>query len=249
MVSIKTTAQLDRMRRAGRLTAEARRLAGSLVAPGVTTQSIDRRVREFIESHGAIPSFLNYNGFPASCCISLNDQVIHGIPSSRKLEEGDLVKIDVGAFIGGYHGDCAETFVCGSCDKSAQALVDTVHRCFEAAFAVIRAGARIGDIGHAVQITAESGGCGVVREYIGHGIGERMHESPDVPNYGNAGHGLRLEEGMTIAVEPMINAGGYKVRTLGDRWTVVTADGSLSAHYENTIAITQNGPEILTVCE
>ena len=237
------------MRRAGRITAAARTLAGKLVAPGVTTLQIDTAVRKFIESQGAKPSFLGYGGFPGSACISVNDEVIHGIPAHRKLKEGDIVSVDVGAYIDGFHGDCAGTFPCGQVSEEAMRLIRVTEQSFWAGLKQAYPGKRVSDISHAVQQLAESYGYGVVRDYVGHGVGQKLHEAPEVPNYGPAGHGPRLQAGMVIAVEPMINAGSWEIRVMKDGWTVKTADGSLAAHYENTIAITEHGPEILTVDE
>ena len=235
------------MRRAGRITAQARELAGKLVRPGVTTLEIDTAVRKFIEGQGARPSFLNYNGFPGSACISVNDEIIHGIPGHRKLREGDIVSIDVGAFIDGFHGDCAGTFPCGEVSPEAERLIAVTQQSFWEGMKFARPGCRVSDIGHAVQQYVEANGCTVVREYVGHGVGAKLHEPPEVPNYGSAGHGVRLQPGMTIAVEPMVNAGRAEIRLMKDGWTVKTADGSLSAHYENSILITDGEvPEILT---
>ena len=249
MISIKSPSEIEKMRAAGRLTAQARALAGSLIRPGVTTGEIDRAVRKFIQSHGAKPSFLGYGGFPASTCISVNEVVIHGIPGSRKLKEGDVVSVDVGAFLDGFHGDCAATFLCGEVSPEARKLVEVTRQSFFEGIKYARAGNRVSDIGHAVQQYVESFGYGVVREFVGHGVGRKMHEPPEVPNYGAAGHGARLQPGMVIAVEPMVCAGDWHVKVLKDDWTTVSADGSLAAHYENTILITDGDPEILTVDE
>ena len=237
------------MRRAGRLTAQARALAGSLIRPGVTTHEIDRAVRRFIESPGAKPSFLGYCGFPASTCISVNEVVIHGIPDQRKLKEGDIVSVDVGAYIGGFHGDCAATYPCGEVSEEAMRLIQVTQQSFWEGIQKARKGGRVSDIGHAVQVYVESNGFSVVRDFVGHGVGARMHEPPEVRNFGPAGHGPRLQPGMTIAVEPMVCAGGWQVENREGNWTTVTQDGSLAAHYENTILITEDGPEILTVTE
>ena len=237
------------MRRAGRLTAQARALAGSLIRPGITTHEIDRAVRRFIESHGAKPSFLGYCGFPASTCISVNEVVIHGIPDQRKLKEGDIVSVDVGAYIGGFHGDCAATYPCGEVSEEAMRLIQVTQQSFWEGIQKARKGGRVSDIGHAVQVYVESNGFSVVRDFVGHGVGARMHEPPEVRNFGPAGHGPRLQPGMTIAVEPMVCAGGWQVENREGNWTTVTQDGSLAAHYENTILITEDGPEILTVTE
>ena len=221
-------------------------MAGEAIRPGMTTAELDRRIRSFIEQNGAKPSFLNYNGFPASACVSVNDEVIHGIPGARVLLEGDIVKVDVGAYFHGFHGDCANTFPVGDVSEEAMRLIDVTRQSFFEGIKNIKDSSRVGDIGAAIQSFAEQNGYSVVRDYIGHGVGEHLHEEPDVPNYGRAGHGPRLYRGMTIAVEPMICQGGYKVRTLDNDWTVVTSDGKLSAHYENTVLITDTGVEILT---
>nr|WP_279233776.1 MULTISPECIES: type I methionyl aminopeptidase [Oscillospiraceae] len=244
---MKSPREVEHMRRAGRITAQARELAGKLVRPGVTTLEIDTAVRKFIEGQGARPSFLNYNGFPGSACISVNDEIIHGIPGHRKLREGDIVSIDVGAFIDGFHGDCAGTFPCGEVSPEAERLIAVTQQSFWEGMKFARPGCRVSDISHAVQQYVEANGCTVVREYVGHGVGAKLHEPPEVPNYGSAGHGVRLQPGMTIAVEPMVNAGRAEIRLMKDGWTVKTADGSLSAHYENSILITDGEvPEILT---
>jgi methionyl aminopeptidase len=249
MISIKSPREIEHMRRAGRITAQARALAGRLVKPGVTTLEIDQAVRKFIKGQGATPSFLNYNGFPGSACISVNDEVIHGIPGSRELKEGDIVSVDVGAFFEGFHGDCAATFPCGQISPEAENLIRVTRQSFFEGIHFARKGQRISDISHAVQQYAEANGCSLVRDYVGHGVGRKLHEAPEVPNFGPAGHGARLLPGMTIAVEPMVNQGTWEVRVLKNGWTVKTVDGALAAHYENTILITDGEPEILTVCE
>ena len=249
MISLKSPREIEAMRRAGRITAQARALAGSMVAPGVTTLEIDKAVRRFIESQGAKPSFLGYSGFPGSACISVNEEVIHGIPGPRVLKEGDIVSIDVGAFIGGFHGDCAATYACGQISDEAKKLIEVTQQSFWEGIKFARPGQRVSDISHAVQQYVESHGCSVVRDFIGHGVGAKLHEAPEVPNFGPAGHGPRLLPGMTIAVEPMVNAGDWRVKVLKDGWTTVSLDGSLTAHYENTILITEDGPEVLTVTE
>ena len=249
MISLKSPREIECMRRAGRLTAQARALAGSLVRPGVTTHEIDTAVRKFIESHGAKPSFLGYGGFKGSACISINEEVIHGIPGPRKLKEGDIVSVDVGAYLDGFHGDCAATFPCGEVSPEAMELIRVTEQSFWEGIKLARAGNRVFDISHAVQQYVESHGCSVVRDFVGHGVGAKLHEAPEVPNFGPAGHGPRLQPGMTIAVEPMVCAGDWQVKVLPDQWTTVSLDGSLTAHYENTILITEDGPEILTVTE
>lgn len=247
MIQLKNQSQISIMREAGRITGEALLLAGEAVRPGITTAHLDELIRHHIEKRGATPSFLCYGGFPASACISLNEQVIHGIPSPKVvLKEGDIVKIDVGAFYKGYHGDAARTFAVGKISDEAARLIDITEKCFWKGIEQIRPDARIGDLGHAIETLATEAGYGVVRRYVGHGVGQKLHESPDVPNYGTAGRGVRFCLGMTIAVEPMICVGSGEVDELSDGWTVVTAERSLSAHYENTVALTENGVEILT---
>ena len=249
MISMKSPREIEAMRKAGRLTAQARALAGSMVRPGVTTHEIDTAVRRFIESHGAKPSFLGYGGFPGSACISVNDVVIHGIPGPLKLKEGDIVSVDVGAYVDGFHGDCAATYPCGEVSPEAMKLIQVTQQSFWEGIKMARTGMRVSDIGHAVQTYVEGYGFSVVRDFVGHGVGARLHEAPEVRNFGPAGHGPRLQPGMTLAVEPMVCAGGWQVKVLSDKWTTVTQDGSLAAHYENTILITDGEPEILTVTE
>ena len=252
MISLKSAKAIEGMRRAGQITAGARALAGSMVRPGVTTLEIDRAVKKFIRSHGAVPSFLNFPGppgvkpFPGSACISVNDEVIHGIPSNQKLKEGDIVSVDVGAYIGGYHGDCAGTFPCGKVSEEAARLIAVTEQSFWEGMKFARFGYRVSDISHAIQEYVEANGFSIVRDYVGHGVGAELHEPPEVPNYGKPGHGPRLAPGMTIAVEPMVNQGGPAIRVMRDGWTVRTADGSLAAHYENSLLITRGDPEILT---
>ena len=249
MIPIKNEREISMMRQACKITAAARALAGEMVRPGVTTKEIDKAVHDFIVSLGATPSFLNYSGYPASACISVNQTVIHGIPDSRVLNEGDIVSIDVGAYFGGFHGDCAATFACGEISPEAKKLIDVTKQSFFEGIQFARQGNRVSDIGHAVQAYVETNGFSVVRDFIGHGVGANLHEEPEVPNYGKPGRGPRLIKGMTIAVEPMVNMGTHMVRVLQDGWTTVTADGKLSAHYENTVLITDGEPEILTVTE
>ena len=246
MITLKSEHEIELMRRAGKITAAARALARDMVKPGVTTQQIDKAVYHFIKSQGATPSFLNYNGYPASVCVSVNDEIIHGIPGKRVLKEGDIVSVDVGAYIGGFHGDCAGTYPCGQVSDQALDLIRVTQQSFFEGLKFAREGYRLSDISHAVQEYVESHGYSVVREYVGHGIGRRMHESPEVPNFGNPGHGPRLLRGMTIAVEPMVNAGSAAIPQMSDGWTVKTADGKNAAHYENTILITDGDPELLT---
>ena len=248
MVVLKTSRELKAMRDAGRISSRALKLAGEAVEPGVSTLEIDRIVRKYIEEQGATPSFLNYGGFPASACISVNDVVIHGIPRKNQiLKQGDIVSIDVGAFYEGFHGDNAWTFPCGEVSKEAQALMDVTRESLFEGINAARPGNRLGDIGSAVQRYVEARGYSVVRDFVGHGVGAELHEDPSVPNYGTPGRGVRLLPGMTIAIEPMVNHGVHTVETLSDNWSVVTSDGKLSAHFEHTIAITPDGPVILTL--
>ena len=248
MVVLKTSRELKAMRDAGRISSRALKLAGEAVEPGVSTLEIDRIVRKYIEEQGATPSFLNYGGFPASACISVNDVVIHGIPRKNQiLKQGDIVSIDVGAFYEGFHGDNAWTFPCGEVSKEAQALMDVTRESLFKGINAARPGNRLGDIGSAVQRYVEARGYSVVRDFVGHGVGAKLHEDPSVPNYGTPGRGVRLLPGMTIAIEPMVNQGVHTVETLSDNWSVVTSDGKLSAHFEHTIAITPDGPVILTL--
>lgn len=249
MIKIKSPREITLMRQAGKITAAARALAGKMVTAGVTTREIDKAVHDFIISQGAIPTFLHYNGYPASVCISVNDELIHGIPGKRVLRDGDVVSVDVGATKHGYVGDCAATFIVGEGSEEARRLVEVTKQSFFEGMKYAREGYRIQDISHAVQQYVEENGFSVVREYVGHGVGAEMHEAPEVPNYGRPGHGPRLVRGMTIAVEPMVNQGTAAIKVLPDGWTVKTADGKLAAHYENTILITAGDPEILTVYE
>ena len=246
MITLKSPHEIELMRRAGKITAAARAYAQGLVRPGVTTQEINSAVEHFIRKQGAVPSFLHYNGYPASVCISVNDEIIHGIPGKRVLQDGDIVSVDVGAYIGGFHGDCAATFACGTISKEAQRLIDVTRQSFFEGIRYAKEGHRLLDISAAIQEYVESNGFSIVREYVGHGIGTQMHESPEIPNYGHPGHGPKLLRGMTIAIEPMVNAGTAAIRQMPDGWTVRTLDGKNAAHYENTILITDGEPEILT---
>ena len=247
MFVIKNDEQIALMKIAGRITAEALMTARELIRPGISTKEIDTKIRRYIEKCGATPSFLGYGGFPGSACISINEQVIHGIPSERViLNEGDIVKIDVGARYRGYNGDSARTFTVGKVSDEALRLISVTEGSFYEAMMVARPGNRIGDIGFAVESFVISNGFSVVKDFVGHGLGKDLHEEPEIPNYGRAGRGARLYPGMTLAIEPMVNAGSYGVRVLSDGWTVETSDGALSAHYENSILITDNDPIILT---
>ncbi len=248
MIVLKTSRELEAMRAAGRIAARALKLAGESIEPGVSTWEIDRIARHYIEEQGAIPTFLGYGGFPASACISINDVVIHGIPSKGQIvKNGDIVSIDIGATYDGYVGDNAFTFPCGDVSAEAQALMDATRESLYEGIKAAKAGNRLGDVGSAVQRYVEARGYSVVRDFVGHGVGAKMHEDPSVPNYGTPGRGVRLLPGMTIAIEPMVNAGVYTVKTLKDGWTTVTTDGKLSAHFEHSVAITADGPVILTL--
>ena len=248
MIVLKTNRELSLMREACRISAGALRVAGEAVQPGVTTEEIDRIAYEYIIKQGAKPNFLNYNGFPATACISINDEVIHGIPSKKRvIKEGDIVSIDLGAVLEGYNGDNAATFAAGKISPEAERLINTTRESLYKGIEAAVAGGRIGDISSAVQTYCEERGFSVVRDFVGHGIGAKLHEDPSVPNYGTPGRGVRLLPGMTLAIEPMINMGGYEVRQLSDGWTIKTKDGGLSAHFEHTVAITADGPKILTL--
>ena len=250
MVQIKNNEQLACMRKAGRITGEAILAAREHIKEGVSTKELDTIIRNYIEKCGAKPSFLGYGGFPGSACISINNEVIHGIPSAKRfLKEGDIVKIDVGAYIGGYHGDSANTFGVGKISEEAEKLIAVTRESFFRGVKMAAKGKRVGDIGSEICGYAEGLGYGVVRKFVGHGIGHELHEDPEIPNFGTAGRGVRLYPGMTIAIEPMINIGARDVKVLDDGWTVITADGSLSAHYEHTVAITDGEPILLTYVE
>jgi len=246
MIKLKTNEQLDVMRQSCHIADRALHLAGEMIEPGLSLIAIDNGIKKYITEAGAVPSFYNYNSFPANACISVNSEVIHGIPDNRKLLQGDIVSIDVGAYYKGYHGDCANTFAVGEISSEAKRLIEVTKKSFFDGLAAIKSGGRVGDISSAVQTTVEQAGYSVVKEFVGHGVGRNLHEEPEVPNYGVAGRGPRLYSGMTIAIEPMVCVGSSKVKCLDNGWTVVTCDNSLSAHYENTVAITENGPEILT---
>lgn len=247
MIIIKNHDEIARMRKAGRIVGETLLLLEEEVKPGITTASLDKIAEEFITKHGAKPSFKGLYGFPSSLCISVNEQVIHGFPGQYILKEGDIVSIDCGAFFGGFHGDAARTFAVGNISVCAQKLIDITRESFFEGIKFAREGNKLTDISNGIQSYVEAAGFSVVREFVGHGIGREIHEDPNVPNFGKSGKGPKLLEGMVLAIEPMVNAGTRKVRTLKDGWTVVTADSSLSAHYENTVAILSDGPEILTL--
>lgn len=247
MISVKSKTELEKMRKAGIIAGNALHFGGQSIKAGMTTHELDKIIHDYIVKHGAKPSFLGYGGFPAAACISLNNQVIHGIPSKKvRIQEGDIVSIDVGAYIDGFHGDTAYTFAVGKISEEARQLLKVTEESLYKGIEQAVAGNRIGDIGHAVEEHCVSYGYGVVKKYIGHGVGRNLHESPEVPNFGRAGHGPRLVAGMTIAIEPMINAVGEDVKVLPDGWTVLTKSGSISAHFEHTVAVTPDGPVLLT---
>jgi len=247
MIVYKSREEIDKMRRAGRIVATTIDAVLEKVRTGVSTQALDAVAEQVIRSEGAMPSFLGYRGYPASICASINDQIVHGIPGERIIEEGDVLSLDFGAIWEGFHGDSAVSVIVGkSRSPEAQKLVRVTEEALNAGIAQIKAGGHLSDISHAVQQVAEGAGFGVVREYVGHGIGRHLHEDPQVPNFGSPRRGPVMREGLVIAVEPMINAGGWETMLMPDKWTVVTADGSLSAHFEHTIAITEDGPEVLT---
>ena len=250
MIKLKNSAQISAMKDAGRITGEALLIARDMVRPGISTYEIDVAIRQYIEKCGAIPTFLGYSGFPASACISVNDEVIHGIPSKKRiLQEGDIVKIDTGATYKGYVGDSARTIPVGNVSEEARKLIKATRDSFWAGVEALQVGNRLGDVGAAIDAVVRENGFSTVRRYVGHGIGTDMHESPDVPNYGTPGRGTRLCAGMTIAIEPMVNVGTFEVKEMPDGWTVKTLDGQLSAHYENTVALTEHGVLILTEVE
>lgn len=248
MIVIRTPREIKLMQQAGKIAANALKLAGQAVKPGVNTLEIDNLVKKYIQEQGATPSFLGYQGFPASACISVNEVVVHGIPKKNHvLKEGDIVSIDIGAFYEGFHGDNAGTFPCGAISEEAQALLDATRESLFKGIEQAVVGNRTGDIGNAVQEYVEARSYSVVRDFVGHGVGAKLHEEPSVPNFGTPGRGVRLLQGMTIAIEPMVNVGTHKVKILGDNWTTVTADNKLSAHFEHSVAITNDGPIILTL--
>ena len=249
MIIIKGRKEIATMRRAGEIVAAAIAETRAAIRPGVTTAELDQTAARVIASHGAQPSFLGYRGFPKTICTSVNEEIVHGIPGDRAVREGDLVKLDVGAVVDGFHADSAVTIPVGEPSPEALKLIETTERALWAGLAEARVGRRLGDIGAAVQTVAEGAGFSVVREYVGHGVGRSLHEEPPVPNYGSPGKGYKLTEGIVIAIEPMVNVGGYETRLLDDDWTVVTADGTLSAHFEHTVAVTPDGPWVLTDLE
>jgi methionyl aminopeptidase len=249
VITRKSPEEIDRMRRAGRLVGHTLSRLAEAVRPGITLLELDALAEKEIRDGGGIPSFLGYHGFPATLCLSPNDWIVHGIPNGAALKDGDILSIDCGAIVDGWHGDAAVTVPVGQVDEAGRRLIETTERAMWAGIAQVRAGNRLSDIGHAVEKVAVAPGYGVVREYVGHGIGTRMHEEPQVPNYGRPHRGLRLEVGLVLAIEPMVNEGGPETRVLDDGWTVVTGDGSRSAHFEHTVAITPTGPEVLTLLD
>lgn len=249
MIILKSDQELARMRRAGRIVAQAHALVAEIIRPGITTLELDRAVADFLQQAGAVSTFLGYHGYPAHICTSVNEQVVHGIPGPYRLKEGDIVSVDIGVSIDGYCGDSAWTYPVGEVSEEARRLLEVAEKSLQAGIAKAVVGARLSDVSHAIQTVVEEASFSVVRDFVGHGIGRQMHEPPQVPNYGPPGKGPRLRAGMTLAIEPMVNQGTYEVEVLADQWTVVTKDGKLSAHFEHTVAITENGPEILTVLD
>lgn len=246
-ITIKTQEQIEKMRIAGKILARLDKILKNEIKPGVTTGELDKIAEDYIRSQGAVPSFKGYGGFPASLCTSVNDEIVHGIPGLRKLESGDIISIDMGAYIGGYHGDAARTYGVGEISEDAQKLIDVTKQSFFEGIQFAKSGCHLNEIGTAIQNYVESNGFSVVRRYVGHGIGRNMHEEPEVPNYKTPGRGPKLQKGMTIAIEPMVNAGTHSLKVLKDGWTAVTLDGKLSAHYENTVFITEGEPEVFTL--
>ena len=248
MISIKSPKQIDKMRESCKLTKELFLILEDHIKPGITTKELDTIAFNFYKKHDATPNFLNYNGYPATICASVNDEVVHGIPSNKVvLRDGDIISIDMGCILDGWHSDAARTFGVGKISDEAQKLIDTTKESFFKGIEVIKHGVRLGDVSHTIQTFLEERGYGVVRDLVGHGIGKALHEDPEVPNFGKAGHGVKLAQGMTLAIEPMVTAGDYHVNVLDDDWTIITSDGSLAAHYENTVVITRDGCEILTL--
>ena len=248
MISIKSAKQIEQMRKSCEITKELFLELENKIKPGITTKELDTFAFNFYKKHGATPNFLNYNGYPATICASVNNEVIHGIPSAKRvLNDGDIVSIDMGCILDGWHSDAARTFTVGQVSEEAQKLIDATRESFFEGIKVIKHGARLGDVSNTIQTFLEERGYGVVRDFVGHGIGRSLHEEPEVPNFGKGGRGIKLAAGMTLAIEPMVTAGGYQVAVLDDDWTVVTRDGSLAAHYENTVLVTREGCEILTL--
>lgn len=246
MINVKSAVEISKMQLAGKIAGGALQLAGEKIEAGMTTKELDKIIHDYIVKNGAVPSFLGYGGFPASACISVNDEVIHGIPGKRKILDGDIVSVDVGALFDGYHGDTCATFPVGEISQEAKSLLEATEQSLFEGIKAARAGNRLGDVSNAIEEFILSKGYAIVKQYVGHGVGRNLHEDPEVPNFGKAGHGPRLVPGMTIAIEPMVNIKGEGVRVLDNKWTVVTTSGSLSAHFEHTIAITSGDPIILT---
>ncbi len=246
MIILKSADEIDRMRRAGRVVAEAHQRVQGLIRPGVSTGDLDRAVEEFFGEVGAVSSFKGYQGFPANICASVNEEIVHGIPGERSLDEGDIISVDIGAIVDGYHGDSAWTYAVGEISPEAKRLMEVGEASLHAGIAAAVPGNRLSDISHAIQVYIERYQFGVVRDFVGHGIGRSMHEAPQIPNFGPPGRGPRLKPGMTLAIEPMVNAGGWEVEVLADQWTAVTKDRKLSVHFEHTVAVTESGPEVLT---
>jgi methionyl aminopeptidase len=247
MIQYKSTREIEKMREAGRIVAEVLDLISENIRPGVTTKALDKLAADHFKKRNSKSAFLGYQGFPAHICVSIDEEVVHGIPSSRKLVEGQIVSVDVGSLLDGYHGDAAKTFAVGEIAPEAKKLLEVTEQALHRGIKKCVAGGRLGDIGHAIQSYVEAQGFSVVRDLVGHGIGRRMHEDPQVPNYGERGTGVELKDGLVIAIEPMINVGRFDIRIMSDGWTIVTADESISAHFEHTVALTENGPEILTI--
>ncbi len=247
MIELKSKAEIEAMAEAGRIVAKAHKLVAEIIKPGLSTLELDREVQKLIESEGGTPSFLGYRGYPASTCISIDEVIVHGIPDSRKIKDGDLVKVDIGVYKNGFHGDAARSYLVGNVSREKQRIAEVVREALAEGIKAAKPGARLSDMSSAIQKYAERHGFSVVRDLVGHGVGRNLHEDPQVPNYGEPGHGPVLKPGMVLAVEPMINAGTYEIETLEDGWTIVTADREISAHWENTIAITEDGVKILTV--
>ncbi|AGB40222.1 methionine aminopeptidase, type I [Halobacteroides halobius DSM 5150] len=246
MIIRKSKRELEIMQRAGQLVAKTHNMLAEKIKPGITTQEIDQLAEEFILDHGAKPAFKGYRGFPGTVCVAINEQVVHGIPNSRTLESGDIIGLDIGTIVDGYYGDAARTLPVGDISTTAQNLLEVTEKSLFKGIEQVKVGNRISDISHAVQQCVEQNGYSVVRRFVGHGVGRKMHEDPQIPNFGSPGRGPRLKEGMVLAIEPMVNVGTHKVKTLDDDWTVVTRDSKLSAHFEHTVAVTESGPQILT---
>lgn len=247
MIILKSSREIEKMRKAGKLVAETHEYLKGLIKPGVTTKELDEAAYEFITKHNSKPAFKGYHGFPGSICASINNEVVHGIPGLKKLNDGDIISIDIGTIVDGYYGDAARTHGVGNISEKAKKLIEVTRQSFFEGIKFAKEGYRLSDISHAIQKHVESNGFSVVRDYVGHGIGQQMHEDPQIPHYGPPGKGPRLRKGMVLAIEPMVNEGAFRVKVLEDEWTVVTSDNKLSAHYENTIAITDGEPEILTI--